>query len=552
MKVLIEDYHYSPTDLPELNGITPIELNDGQVKLPYVGYYYDSGAEETIFILPKVFITDKLALGKYKPELLLHINAENKQLAKEEHAFIFELSAWIYQAIALFCERHPENEITSHRELAGVIGQRRDGEATLLDLILALIRFGKEHQSLFTYIATIAHSGRHKIHWTKTIRTTSPVLQDGKPYYLKCKTKEKAINYDEELICLFYSTLDYLKQSYHFVAKRNLNYETERPHRIKNLIESGKGTRRLRQIRGKYFTDELVQLWHLLYAFYERAEKAAQGKAHDERLLVRNFNIVFEDMIDSLIGEKSHPSGLKKQKDGKIIDHIYQDKSLIGDGDIYFIGDSKYYSEGNDIGKNSIYKQFTYAKNVIQYHIDLIPEKAQGLRYRDELTEGYNPTPNFFIRGTIDEKDLSYSDHKLTRYQEDEKKCSNKHFENRFFDRDTLLLLTYEINFLYVLSAYVLSHGYGSSSDSFLRERFREDVIQAFEELYCFYELWPKASAEEKKAFVKEHFKQLLGKVYQKKDGTLILALKKEGKTVIDESILGLIPEDQCKGYPLS
>ena len=63
---------------------------------------------------------------------------------------------------------------------------------------------------------------------------------------------------------------------------------------------------------------------------------------------------------------------------------------------------------------------------------------------RDELTEGYNPTPNFFIRGIIDEKDLSYSDHKLTRYQEDEKKCSNKHFENRLFDRDTLLVLTYE------------------------------------------------------------------------------------------------------------
>ena len=547
MKVLIEDYHYDPTELPELNGITPIELNDGQVKLPYVGYYYDSGAEETIFILPKVFIIDKLALGKYKPELLLHINAENKQLAKEEHAFLFELSTWIYQAIALFCERHHSNEITNHRGLADVIGHQHKGDTTLLDLILALIRFGKEHQSLFTYIATIAHSGRHKIHWTKTMRTTSPVLQDGKPYYLKCKTKEKAINYDEELICLFYSTLDYLKQSYHFVAKRNLNYETERPHRIKSLIEGGKGTRRLRQIRGKYFTDELVQLWHLLYAFYERAEEAAQGKAHDERLLVRNFNIVFEDMIDSLIGEKSLPSGLKKQKDGKIIDHIYQDKSLIGDGDIYFIGDSKYYSEGNSIGENSIYKQFTYAKNVIQYHIDLIPEKAQGLRYRDELTEGYNPTPNFFIRGTLRD-DLS--DKEIGLKPEGKGRYDSKHFEDRLFDRDTFLVLTYEINFLYVLSSYVQNRGY--APDNTLQKRFREDVIKAFKELYCFYELWPKASAEEKKAFVKEHFKQLLGKVYQKKDGTLILALKKEGKTVIDESILDLIHKDQRKDYPLS
>lgn len=307
MKVLIEDYHYAPTELPELKGIDPTELSGGQIKLPYVGYYHDGGMDETIFILPKVFIVGGKVFGRYEPELLLHIDKDNEQLTDADHAFLFELSAWIYQAIALFCERHPENEITSHRELAGVIGHRRDGETTLLDLILALIRFGKGHQSLFTYIATIAHSGRHKIHWTKTIRTTSPVLQDGKPYYLKCKTKEKAINYDEELICLFYSTLDYLKQSYQFVAKRNLNYETERPHRIKSLIESGKGTRRLRQIRGKYFTDELVQLWHLLYAFYERAEEAAQGKAHDERLLVRDFNIVFEDMIDSLIGERHSP-----------------------------------------------------------------------------------------------------------------------------------------------------------------------------------------------------------------------------------------------------
>ena len=547
MKVLIEDYHYDPTDLPELKGIDPTELSGGQIKLPYVGYYHDGGTDETIFILPKVFIIGGKAFGRYEPEHLLHTNRENKQLTDTDRTFIFELSAWIFQAIALFCERHPENGITSHRELAGVIGHRRDGETNLLDLILALIRFGKEHQSLFTYIATIAHSGRHKIHWTKTIRTTSPILQDGKPYYLKCKTKEKAINYDEELICLFYSTLDYLKQSYHFVAKRNLNYETERPHRIKNLVESGKGTRRLRQIRGKYFTDELVQLWHLLYAFYERAEEAAQGKAHDERLLVRNFNTVFEDMIDSLIGEKALPSGLKEQKDGKIIDHIYQDKSLIGDGNIYFIGDSKYYKEGSSVGQHSRYKQFTYAKNVIQYHIDLFHEKAQTLRYRDELTEGYNPTPNFFIRGTLRD-DLS--DKEINLKPEGKGRYESKHFENRLFDRDTLLVLTYEINFLYVLSSYVQNRGY--APDNTLQKRFREDIIKAFEELYCFYELWPEASAEEKKAFVEEHFKQLLGKVYQKKDGTLILALKKEGKTVMDESILHPIRKSQRKDYPLS
>ena len=56
MKVLIEDYHYTPTELPELKGIDPTELSGGQIKLPYVGYYHDGGTEETRLILPKGLI----------------------------------------------------------------------------------------------------------------------------------------------------------------------------------------------------------------------------------------------------------------------------------------------------------------------------------------------------------------------------------------------------------------------------------------------------------------------------------------------------------------
>ena len=301
----------------------------------------------------------------------------------------------------------------------------------------------------------------------------------------------------------------------------------EKPHRIAAMIESGKGTRRLRGMRGKYFTDELVQLWHLLYAFYERAEEVAQKKLQSERLLVRNFNIVFEDMIDCLIGESSLSKGLKEQKDGKIVDHIYRDKSLVDQGDIYFIGDSKYYKEGNSIGENSRYKQFTYAKNVIQYHIDLfnIRKDDDALRYRDELTEGYNPTPNFFIRGVVDAKKLSYHDSQLK--QDKEGRYFNYHFENRLFDRDTLLVLTYDINFLYVLSAYVQSRGYSTSVDRFLRKEFRRDILEAYQKEYDFYEIVPQDLSNEE--FVERNFRKLIGKIYQTREGKLILALKSEG-----------------------
>ncbi len=558
MRILFEDYHYNKKAIPSSDGIDPIELQNGKMKLPYVGYYYDAD-EGAIFILPKVFIVNNQAFGRYIPEEIIDTSADNTLLSPEDKAFLFGVSAWLYQAIALFNARHTDNEITSSRSLAGLVGNSGKGEATLIDHILALLRFNKEHQNLFTYIAIIQHSGNNKIHWTKTIRQTQPLLHKGKPFYLNCKTKSKIINYDEELIVLFFSTLEYLARSYHFQVKKNLNYDILKAHQVANLIKTGKGTRLLRKIRNKYFSDELVSLWSLLYAFYEQAERVAQKKVYSERLLVRNFNIVFEDMIDTLIGENELPRGLKKQKDGKIIDHIYRDKSLLEADDIYFIGDSKYYKEGNNIGENSFYKQFTYAKNIIQYNIDIFNGKETGdsLPYRDELTEGYNPTPNFFIRGFVDPKDLSYSDNKLKL---DLKKDNNEdkyivddcfinlHFNNRLFDRDTLLLLPYSINFLFVLSSYVQSWGIKNESvRSFLRETFRNNIIKVLDDTYDFYRIIPQYDGldqlECNKKFIEVHFRKLIGKIYCTNQNILLLALKKG----VDQNILDSILEDYKK-----
>lgn len=513
---------------PQLEGIAPIELTGGKVKFPYVGYYYDA-REGATFILPKVFIVGGQAFGRYKPEKLMSSSGIESIVSSGDKGFLFGVSAWLYQAITLFNQRHTNNEITSSHSLAGLIGGKGEGEATLIDHVLALLRFARQHRQLFTYIAIIQHSGNSKIHWTKTIRQTQPLLCEGKPYYLQCKTKSKTINYDEELIVFLFSTLGYLAETYHFVVPTPLNYTTLRPSQVAQLIEQGKGTRQLKKMRSKYFKDELVTLWGLLYAFYERAERVAQRKEHSERLLVRNFNIVFEDMIDTLIGESDLPPGLKEQKDGKVIDHIYRDKSIIGDGDIYFIGDSKYYQEGNEVGEHSIYKQFTYAKNVIQHQINLLnsiksEQKGKSLGYRDGLTEGYNPTPSFFVRGFIDPEDLSYSDNKLQPGKE--KYDINYHFPNRLFDRDTLLVFTYKINFLYVLSSYVQNGTKGMNQDSSLRKRFRENIINSYNDAYGFYELSPRGGLDEKD-FVNRHFRTLIGKIYYTTDKKLILALRK-------------------------
>jgi hypothetical protein len=72
------------------------------------------------------------------------------------------------------------------------------------------------------------------------------------------------------------------------------------------------------------------------------------------------------------------------------------------------------------------------------------------MRYRDEVTEGYNITPNFLIYGNI-EKHEDFNNINLTLL--DDIKHSF-HWKERLFDRDSLFICQYSINYLFVLNAY--------------------------------------------------------------------------------------------------
>lgn len=529
MKLYFEQYPY-PLEKVSANVeklLLSVSKDGRTAMITYVGYYFSPEINDTIFILPKVFIK-KFGF----PEDIIDVSLEeNSSLEKEDKEIIFSLSTWLYQAIQHYVERNPENGITSQANIQNVIASNGESDKTYLDVILALLKFHKEHKNLFTQIAIINNSGNNKIHWGKTIRKTQPIFKNSSPYYTEFRNKNRVVNFDDEIIVLFYSVLQYVRQNYHFQASKPVGYETMSPQKIESIIESEKGTRILRSMRGKYYTDELKALWELLYAFFDKAEQIHQRHYSSETLLVHNFNIVFEDMIDQLISDTDIPKGLKEQKDGKIIDHIYSSRSLIDDSDIYFIGDSKYYKEENEVGDHSIYKQFTYAKNVIQYNIDIFNEKGshkkeelRNLRYRDELTEGYNITPNFFIRGVIDDnKDYSYSDARLKKEQKEP--YINEHFQNRLFDRDTLVLQSYNINFLYVLSSYISE--VSSSESEYIKKTFRKDLLATFDSHYNFYKITPQGI--DVKTFVNKYFRLLSGKIYQsnENDTFIWLALEK-------------------------
>lgn len=540
MKILIEQYGYPKDVLARL--LDPhyySELQNGTAQIPYVGYFLSHKIPDTVFILPKVFIIEGKAFGKYDPEAIIDF----EKIEEDDKRTIFALSTWIYRAIKLYYQRKSLNA-NNLEVMQNVVSHHGSSSETMIDIVLALLKFNKEHQSLFTYITRLKHSGHNKIHWQKTISRSAAIIQNGTPIYLQPHTKQKEINFDENLIVLFYSVLNYLNDEFHFEVRSIFGYNLYKPYQIKDMIESGKGVRMLRQNRRKYFTDEMVRLWNLLFTFFAESQHVQSKDNQDEQaMLIRDFNLVFEDMIDSLIGDTSLPSGLKEQKDGKIIDHLYRDHSMINaTDDVYFIGDSKYYKEDNELGTNSIYKQFTYAKNVIQWNMDFYHKKGQydeGLMYRDEKTEGYNITPNFFIRGHIDKDKLNnYSENGLRK---EGKEYISYHFENRLFDRDTLILQSYNINFLFVLAAYV--QGAGDQKDQ-IRSIFRDNIKEVLQRRYQFYVIKPRVQ-QEADQYMQDNFSKVLGKVFapydEKQTNCYSMALDTDKKYA--DSNAGLLAE---------
>lgn len=539
MKIFFEEYVYKWDVVKEfLHDHYVMYLKDGKVTIPYVGYYYSKKAEDSVFILPKVFINidenkEEKAFGTFYPEEIIDTkNEENPLLKSEYYDEVFNLSTWIYRAIARYQERYNPENITESVEVQNVESVNGDNSETWINIILELIRFNNEHRNLFTYIARINSQGHNKINWQKTISKVQPILQEDAPVYMQFRNKTKVINYDEELIVLFFSVLDYLHDKYNFRILRNVNYTTY-PKEIEKLIVSGKGTRLLRNIRRKYFKDELVKLWQLLNVFFEKAQTMQSKSFREESLMVRNFNMVFEDMIDSLISDdtKERHEKLKDQPDGKIVDHIYHYGSLVREDEIYYIGDSKYYKEGRDPGENSIYKQFTYAKNVIQMNMDVTSpnEKIGRKNYYDDLTEGYNITPNFFIRGMVNPNHLNYIDVELKQERNARgEPCVEKrsHHKNRLFDRDTLFVLKYSINFLFVLSAYA-SGRVDESYKKRIWEKFRNNIIEELKKKYDFFLL---QSNYDRTEAIDKHFRLLNGKIFNsfKNDRILLFAYEKD------------------------
>ena len=449
---------------------------------------------------------------------------------------------------------------------------------TYLDIILSLIQFNQENQDFFLYTVKNIHSGHNKINWTRTLSHSETFLQNGTPIYLNPINRKRQINFDEELFVIFFSILDYVNREYGFHAPINMQYELLTPPQFETY-RKGYGRTRLKEIRYKYFSDKAVLLWELCYAFFDNTYQLAVNTDNKEYLLAKKYNIIFEAIIDELIGT-SHdkiPPGLADQDDGKQVDHMYTDLALTSNKnrEVYYIGDSKYYKMSTPLGKPSVSKQYTYARNVIQWNMDLWKDNEEGKLLRDETeerfrkvrlrpnspNEGYDIIPNFFLSAFVDDRptydrgtDAEGNDLNVKPREEinpkteqlEEKNYISTQFDNRLFDRDTLLLMYYDINFLFVVRMYARNKESEKAQwKSHVRTIFRKKIQEVLATKFQFYAFAPKASTCAKD-YLDKNLKSVIGKVFSPfaNEEVFVLALEdNEQEKETNEALLTELKE---------
>ena len=575
MRILIEGQSYLVEDLKSIFNDPMFYTQKGDSAIiNSVGYYYSIDKKEVIYMLPKVFMASEVLEDVENEEEIKCLWHKKNTIFKKpdnngylnlkelydieslegsikhdrKYEWVRHITISFYNSLIEFKRRNWKTTILNTgitNELNTNIG---DEEYTYIDLVLSFTNFYKKNKSviLLRHIEHISNEAK-KPKWEKTIRKSIPIInKNNVPIYLEVRNKKSIINTEEELIIYFYSILNHFNEENYLNISINKSYNLIKGDEFKRLQLNNIGLSKLRKIKYKYFSDTMRRMYKLCELYFDSLDLGSVKKRNEEFISFKKYNIVFEDMVDKLLTNENNLDAydkirkkdelsiknLKNNDDGKIIDHLFEYEGLIDTSNIFYIGDSKYYKPGNLADKLSIYKQYTYAKNIIQYNIDLFNETSSyasdKIQYRDKITEGYNITPNFLLYGVIDDHEDFINDNLNTISSLKDSIKHSYHWENRLFDRDSLFICQYRINYLFVLNAYT------EKSESSLinyriatKEKFRNNFIDFFENEkeseYKFYKL----DLPNLKEFVDINFKILNGKCISLSDKKLLVALHK-------------------------
>ncbi|MDM1353267.1 MULTISPECIES: hypothetical protein [Myroides] len=568
MKVLFEGVTY-PEDLIKsyFNDRFHITETKG-CRITSVGYCYNN-QHQVCYILPKLFI-DIIKKQYYSnsdiPYIELAKGNFDLNLISSEH--IKEFKAFLilfYKSLKEYKTRKKDAYLLkeNNHTLISSFGQY---DFSFLDLLLSIIEFYKTHRNTIIFTQKQIQKNAHKkVNWSKTIRNSTPFFIDGNPIYEKVSARHKAIDTEEDLMVLFESIVYHIKNEYGLHVSLNNIYEVIKGQKFQKILN--KGAKPLKKIKYKYFSDTMKSIYNMVELFLSKSDKAEKSKHSEDYIIINSYHQVFEDMVDKLLtSQKSVTTEneialakLKNNKDGKIIDHIFAFKDLLSDDStIYYIADSKYYLPSNKIDDNSVYKQFTYAKNTIQLNIDLLNKVKNNtaIYYRDELTEGYNITPNFFIKGKL--SDLSSTDLDLKVIKNSDKTIKTEqsyHFKHRLFDRDTLSIIHYSINYMYVLDRYVNSNALTLKKEqNHIYNFIRKTTIEylSSDEFLFKLKVANFSNLEALQDFVNTNFRLLHGKVFRRANTPLELIIALDDSDIpLKEFIASKSIQTQDFEYPI-
>ena len=479
--------------------------NNRYVKFDYVGYCYFNFKEHSgcIFFLPKVVmkgddesdpntigytkVPKGLILGKYDPSS--YIQSERlKEDNYEHYSFVLKLSYEVCKAIRVYWNRLKQKERTSlpqQQALSEISSHLNARPQSLIDLLRSIERFSIENRDWFLFMTQQSRNPQTKINWRKTIQSTIPVFQDGVPIYLNPQTTQKVVDFDEELMTIFNSILKYINKEYDLHCPVNEGYELIEGELFDYYLH-GFGCQKLAQIRYRYFSDKTLMLWNICNEFFLHHNTSDRALQH-EYLLAKGFHNVFERMMDHLIGDDVNEQLIRQKqlKDGKVIDHLYKDRSIINPlSEIMYIADSKYYTIGASISEESQWKQYTYAA-------DIQNECIKEGWVMDSLTRGYDIIPNYLISATLPEKDITNFDYDKIKGDPLNRHGNHiEHIDNCIFSNSTKYIFRYHVNFLFVITLFARDNDIEVEEfKTNARAEFRRRIIEEYNHAYRFFKI---------------------------------------------------------------
>lgn len=558
MYFLVEQYRYEVSDLNDVFGdilsnenitlktfsgdsLTYSTYNNGTyVKFDHVGYCHYSFKKEDgtsednwIFFLPKVVLDCEIEedpdegdeeftsmdakeikaiqrsksakiLKLYNPsEYILADRIKTKSL--EDYIYLLQLSVSVSRAIGVYnkkCTEKDNKTILKKQAISNIHAELNGRPQSFLDVLDSLDKFARENQDYFMFLAQESHNPQKRINWAKTIQNISPIFKNKRPFYINPITTKKEVDFDEELLVLFYSILNFINETFQYNCPINEGYNLIQGAQFIHYL-NGVGHNRLQQIRYKYYTDKALTLWKLCDEFFIHSE-ASHDSIKEEYILAKGFHKVFEGIMDRLISDPKY-ARYKKLRDGKIIDHLYCDKSLINPScNILYVADSKYYAINATIGVESRTKQFTYASGIQNEWIN-----KSSYRFMDADTHGYDIIPNYLISAKIPES----RQRRMSTLLEPDKtfngeKVHMSHVDNTLFAGSTKYIFKFSVDFKYVTDLY--SRNNEREIDSFKESAHkiaRDFAIKFYDGLFRFF--WftklPKAHKSEKDLLVLDY-----------------------------------------------